>query len=84
MTPEEQQIKLNENLKALSEAPDFKEYFKIQREIVSNYVGTWEYVERFLEPDPVLALKMLVESFGKKAELDATQGKVEKEKMEVI
>jgi hypothetical protein len=84
MTPEEQQIKLNENLKALSEAPDFKEYFKIQREIVSNYVGTWEYVERFLEPDPVLALKMLVESFGKKAKLDASQGKVEKEKMEVI
>lgn len=84
MTPEEQQTKLNENLKALSEAPDFKEYFKIQREIVSNFVGTWEYVERFLEPDPVLALKMLIESFGKKAELDQKEGKVEKEKMEVI
>jgi hypothetical protein len=84
MTPEEQQIKLNESLKVLSEAPDFKEYFKVQREIINNYVGTWEYVERFLEPDPVLALKMLIESFGKKAELDQKEGKVEKEKMEVI
>jgi hypothetical protein len=84
MTPEEQQTKLNENLKALSEAPDFKEYYKAQREIINSYVGTWKYVEQFLEPDPILALKMLIESFGKKAELDEKQGKVEKEKMEVI
>lgn len=80
----DKQIQLNENLKALAEAPDFKEYFKVQREIVNNYVGTWGYVEKFLETDPVLSLKMLIESFGKKAELDEKQGKVEKEKMEVI
>lgn len=84
MNVEEQQNKLNENLKALSEAPDFKEYFKVQREINTNFIGTWGYTEKFLETDPVLSLKLLLESFGTQARLDKAEGKVDDKKMEVI
>lgn len=75
---------LEKKIKALNAAPDFKEYFKLMREINREFIGTWQFIEKLLEPDPVLAYKFLIESFGKKAELDKENNKLEKDKEETI
>ncbi len=81
---EKTQQLLEEKIKALNEAPDFKEYFKLTRDINREFIGTWEFIEKFLEPDPILSYKFLIESFGKKAELDKENNKLEKDKEETI
>ncbi len=78
------QKRLNENLENLSKAKDFKEYFKIQRDIIREFVSAWKYVEIFLEKDPLEQYYLLIKSFAEKARLDKKNNKIDSQKFEVI
>ena len=63
---------------------NFKEYFKVQRDIIQKYINTWKYIETNLERDSVEDYKLLLKSFGQMVELDKEKGKISKEKSETI
>jgi hypothetical protein len=81
---DEAQAKFQESIKKLSDISDFKEYFKEQREIIKDYVGTWQFVEEFQKHDTEEQYRLLIKSFSQKNELDKEQGKSGKEKDETI
>ncbi len=84
---EELQKKINSHLDKVSKATDFKDYYKAQREIFNNFIGTWKYVEDMLDKkNPVEEYEKLITSFGEKAELDKKKdlSAEQKKKIEVI
>ena len=83
-TQQEMQDKIQNLLKKLSEEVDFKEYFKVQREINQDYIGTWQFVDVVLKDEPKKHYQNLLESFGKKAEIDKENKKPDKKKEETI
>jgi hypothetical protein len=78
------QEQMNKSLDEMSKIEDFKEYFKVQRDIIQKYINTWKYIETNLERDSVEDYKLLLKSFGQMAELDKEKGKISKEKLETI
>ena len=81
---EDLQKKINEHLDEVSKAVDFKDYYKAQREVIKNFVGTWKYVEEMLEKDPFEQYSLLIKSFGEKAKLDKEKEDLPKEEQEKI
>jgi len=75
---------INQDLSNLSQAEDFKQYFKLQREIIQKYINTWAYIERILENDAIEQYKLLLKSFKEKNNLDKKQNKTDKKKTEVV
>jgi len=75
---------INQDLSNLSQAEDFKQYFKLQREIIQKYINTWAYIERILENNAVEQYKLLLKSFKEKNNLDKKQNKTDKKKTEVV
>jgi len=75
---------LQQKLNDLTNEQDFKEYYKKTREIFRVFLGSFKVVEDLLKPDPVLNYKLLLESFGAKAELDKKNNKIDEKKYEVI
>lgn len=78
------QEQMNKSLDEMSKIDDFKEYFKVQRDIIQKYINTWKYIETNLERDSVEDYKLLLKSFGQMVELDKEKGKISKEKSETI
>lgn len=74
------QEKINQQIAGLNEAPDFKEYFKLQREINHEYLRTWEYAEFFLKKQAVEQYELLVKSFDEKLKIDQEKSPEEKTK----
>ncbi|MFH1457117.1 MAG: hypothetical protein ABIF17_03305 [Patescibacteria group bacterium] len=81
---EDLQKQINQDLASLTQAEDFKEYFKLQREIIRKYVNSWVYIERILELDPVQDYRLLLKSFKEKNDLGAKKSKIDKNKTDVI
>ena len=75
---------INQDLSNLSQAEDFKQYFKLQLEIIQKYINTWAYIERILENDAIEQYKLLLKSFKEKNNLDKKQNKTDKKKTEVV
>lgn len=78
------QNKINSQLAKLSQTPDFKAYFKLQREIIQEFIGTWKYVEVGLERDTLKDYELLLRSFGEMADLDKKQNRVDDKKYAVV
>ncbi|MFH1610675.1 MAG: hypothetical protein ABIA91_02180 [Patescibacteria group bacterium] len=78
------QEQMNKSLDEMSKIEDFKEYFKVQRDIIQKYINTWKYIEKNLERDSVEDYRLLLKSFGQMAELDKEKGKISKEKLKTI
>lgn len=74
------QEKINQQISSLNEAPDFKEYFKLQREINHEYLRTWEYAEFFLKKQAVEQYDLLIKSFDEKLKIDQEKSSEEKVK----
>lgn len=78
------QNKINDLLKQLSSAEDFKEYYKISREVFKNFIGTWQYVEVLENREAKKDFENFIKSFGAKAKLDKEKEAIEKDKFDVI
>lgn len=74
------QEKINQQIAGLNEASDFKEYFKLQREINREYLNTWEYAEFFLKNDALENFELLIKSFDEKLKIDEQKSDEEKNK----
>ncbi|HPA25347.1 MAG TPA: hypothetical protein PLK76_01130 [bacterium] len=74
------QEKINQQIASLNEALDFKEYFKLQREINHEYLRTWDYAEFFLKKDAFVQYELLIKSFDEKLKIDQEKSAEEKAK----
>lgn len=80
----ELQQKINKDLESLSQTTNFKDYFKLQREINQKYIGAWKHIENGLERDSQADYELLIKSFGEKAKLDHQNKKIEDKQAEII
>lgn len=76
MSTEEQ---INSAIKNLNTVVDFKEYYKLQRTLIQNYLGSWQYTEYFLTKNPVQQYELLINSFSERLDLDKNKSVAEKE-----